>query len=71
MSDAQRTERIARELSAAIEARDFARLAELLDDDLSYEVCGIEMAGAGVFDKQTLLANMPAVLSLFEDEARA
>ena len=60
-------EQIVRDFGAAITNRDFARLAELLDDDAVYEIAGIEMEGAGVFSKETLLARMPAVLTLFEE----
>ena len=60
-------EQIVVDLGHAITNRDFARLAELLDDDVVYEIAGIEMEGAGVFDKTTLLATMPRVLTLFED----
>jgi hypothetical protein len=55
------------EFGETIMRRDFARLAELLHDGLSYEICGIELAGAGVFDKPAILARLPRVLSLFED----
>ena len=60
-------EQIVADFGAAITTRDFARLAELLDDDVVYEIAGIEMEGAGVFDKRTLLETMPRVLTLFED----
>jgi hypothetical protein len=59
--------RIIEEFGEAIMRRDFERLAELLHDDLSYEICGIELPGAGVFDKPTILETLPAVLSLFEE----
>jgi ketosteroid isomerase-like protein len=60
-------ERIIEEFGEAIMRRDFEALAELLHDDLSYEICGLELEGAGVFDKPTVLARLPQVLSLFED----
>jgi len=60
-------EQIVMEFGEAVSARDFARLAELLDDDLRYELCGIELEGAGIFDKPTVLENFRAVLDLFED----
>ena len=60
-------EQVVDEFGDAITRRDFERLAELLDDDLSYEICGIELAGAGVFDKPTILAALRRVLGLFED----
>jgi ketosteroid isomerase-like protein len=61
------SERVVHDLGDAIARRDFARVAELLDDDVSYEICGIEMPGAGVMRKQDLLERFPEVLSLFED----
>jgi hypothetical protein len=57
---------IVEEFGGAIIRRDFARHAELLDDDLSYELCGIEAAGAGVFDKPPILVTLPRMLSVFE-----
>ena len=60
-------EQVVSEINEAVLTRDFARLAELFDDELRYEICGIEMPGAGVFDKETILKNFPEVLSLFED----
>jgi ketosteroid isomerase-like protein len=62
------SEQVVRDLGDAIARRDFARLAELLDDSVSYEICGIEMPGAGVFGKDAILAAFPEVLSLFEDD---
>jgi hypothetical protein len=60
-------ERIIEAFGEAIMRRDFEALAELLHDDLSYETCGIDLEGAGVFDKPTILARLPQVLTLFED----
>lgn len=59
-------EQIVADVGRAITNRDFAALAELLDDEVVYEIAGIEMEGAGVFDKATLLETMPRVLELFE-----
>jgi uncharacterized protein len=61
------SERVVLDFGDAIARRDFGRLAELLDDNVSYEICGIEMPGAGVSDKTAMLAAFPEVLSLFED----
>ncbi len=66
-SAASGSERIVLEFGDAVARRDFARLAELLDDGVSYEICGIEMPGAGVFSKDQILEAFPDVLSLFED----
>jgi len=60
-------EQVVTEINDAVMKRDFARLAALFDDDLRYEICGIEMPGAGVFDKDSILESFPEVLSLFED----
>ena len=59
-------EQVVRDFHAAVSRHDFDRLAELLDDGASYEVCGIELEGAGVFDKATVLRILPGMLSLFE-----
>lgn len=60
-------EQVVRDFAAAFGRHDVQRLAELLDDAASYEVCGIEMEGAGVFDKTTILQILPGMLALFED----
>jgi ketosteroid isomerase-like protein len=59
-------EQVVRDFNDAISRHDFDRLAELLDDGASYEVCGIELQGAGVYDKATILQILPGMLSLFE-----
>jgi ketosteroid isomerase-like protein len=59
-------EQVVRDFTDAVSRHDVGRLAELLDDDASYEVCGIELDGAGVFDKATILQILPGMLSLFE-----
>ena len=38
---------VVRDFNDAISHHDFDRLAELLDDSATYEVCGIELEGAG------------------------
>jgi uncharacterized protein len=63
----EQSEQVVVDFGDAVARRDFARLAELLADDVGYEICGIEMPGAGVFDKRTILERFPEVLSLFED----
>ena len=60
-------EQVVTEINEAVTKRDLARLAELFDDELRYEICGIEMPGAGVFDKDAILESFPEVLRLFED----
>jgi ketosteroid isomerase-like protein len=60
-------EQVVRDFNDAISRHDFDRLAELLDDGASYEVCGIDLPGAGVFDKATILETLPGMLALFED----
>ena len=60
-------EDVVRDFTAAIERHDFDRLAELLDDGASYEICGIELEGAGVFDKRTILRILPGMVGLFEE----
>lgn len=59
-------EQVVRDFNDAISRHDFDRLGELLDDGATYEVCGIELQGAGVFDKATLLQVLPGMLGLFE-----
>jgi uncharacterized protein len=56
---------VVRDFNDAISRHDFDRLAELLDDSATYEVCGIELEGAGVYDKATMLQILPGMLSLF------
>jgi len=63
----QAPEQVVRDLHAAITARDFARLRDLLDDRLAWEVCGIDFAGAGIFDKAAILGTMPGMLEVFEE----
>jgi ketosteroid isomerase-like protein len=60
------SEQIVLDFGEAVAQRDFARMAELLDDNVNYEICGIEMPGAGVMRKDELLERFPEVLSLFE-----
>jgi ketosteroid isomerase-like protein len=59
-------EQVVRDFTDAVSRHDIERLAELLADDASYEGCGIELDGAGVFDKATILQILPGMLSLFE-----
>jgi ketosteroid isomerase-like protein len=59
-------EQVVRDFNDAISRHDFDRLAALLDDGATYEVCGIELQGAGVFDKATMLQVLPGMLGLFE-----
>jgi uncharacterized protein len=51
----------------AVTRRDFARIAELLHEDATYEVCGIELVGAGVFDRAAMLENLPQALAAFAE----
>jgi uncharacterized protein len=62
-------DQIVREFGEAVAAHDLARLAELLDDNLSYEMCAIDLPGAGTFDKPTMLARFGEVLERFEHDS--
>jgi ketosteroid isomerase-like protein len=59
-------EQVVREFNETISRHDFDRLARLLDDNATYEACGIDLEGAGLFDKDTLLQMLPGMLALFE-----
>ena len=59
-------EQVVRDWTDAVSRHDVDRLAELLDDVASYEVCGIELDGAGVYDKATILQILPGMLGMFE-----
>jgi ketosteroid isomerase-like protein len=50
----------------AVAAHDVACLAVLLADDCTYEICGFELPGAGVYTKDAILEILPGLLELFE-----